>query len=74
MIFLDSETVKVKAAAIVGFAAPGINLFLKNLEPVLNTLILIGQIGVAGVSILYIYSKYKKVKSSKTRRTKKKDQ
>jgi len=71
MIFLDSETVKVKVAGLLGFGTPAVNLVLKNLEPLLNTFILLGQIGVATVTILYIYSKWQKVRKSGTRRNRK---
>lgn len=70
MIFFDSEALKVKTAALLGFGSPAVNLFLKNIEPILNTLILIGQIGVATVTILYIYSKYRKISGSKRRKRK----
>jgi len=71
-MFFDSETWKVQGAALFGFSAPGLNLFLKNLEPLLNTLILAGQVGVATVTILYIYAKLKKIRGSKPRIGKKK--
>ena len=56
---------KVYSAAIFGFSIPGMNLFVHNLEPVLNALVLLGQIGVAVVTILYIYSKWKKLRKEK---------
>ncbi len=71
MNFFDAETWKVKSAAMIGLAAPGVNLFLRNLEPVLNTLILAGQIGVSAVTIIYIYKKWKHIPKRRTRNKKK---
>lgn len=70
MTFFDAETWKVKSAAMIGIAAPGVNLFLRNLEPVLNAIILVGQIGVSTVTILYIYKKWKQI-PKRRKRTKK---
>jgi hypothetical protein len=68
--YFDVEAVKVKAAALFGFGTPAVNLWLKNLEPLLNTFILLGQIGIAGVTILYIYSKWQKNRKPPRRKRK----
>lgn len=59
------QDLKVYSAAIFGFSLPGANLLMQNIGPVLNTLVLLGQVGVAAVTILYIYTKWKKLRSSK---------
>lgn len=59
------QDAKVYSAAIFGFGIPGMNLFFHNLEPLLNSMVLIGQVGVAAVTILYIFSKWKNLRKDK---------
>lgn len=56
------QDAKVYSAALFGFSIPGMNWFVHTLEPVLNAMVMLGQVGVAVVTILYIYSKWKKLR------------
>jgi hypothetical protein len=60
-----SDQLKVYSAAVLGALAPGANLFLDGIAPVLKCLLLVGQIAVAVITALYIYSKWKKNRKSK---------
>lgn len=51
---------KVYSAAFLGMVTSLTSSFVDKIEPWLNLLIHLGQIGVAVVTILYIYSKWKK--------------
>jgi hypothetical protein len=46
---------KVSGAAVLGFSTPVVNTFLENVDPVLKTLILFGQVGIAFATVGYIY-------------------
>lgn len=46
---------KVSGAAVLGFTAPSVNSLLENVDPVLKTLILFGQVGIAFATVAYIF-------------------
>jgi hypothetical protein len=57
-----SDRFKVYFAATLGAVAPGANLFLDGVTPLLKCLLLVGQIAVAIITALYIYSKWEKIR------------
>ncbi len=59
MTFFDAETLKVNTFAFLGFSTPAVNLLLKELEPTLNFLILMGQVGITALTVLYLYRKWR---------------
>lgn len=75
LFYHHMQDAKVYSAAILGFTAPGLNLFVDTVEPILKSLVLLGQFGVAAVTILYIFSKWKQISvppsPKKKRRTRK---
>lgn len=66
---------KVLGAGLVGAGTPVVNQWINNLEPMLKTFIMLGQIGIAIVTIVYIYAKAKRIfKSLRDGDTKDKDE
>ena len=64
------DNFQVSLAALFGFGSPGLNLVLDVVNPLLQALLLLGQVGVAAVTIWFIYRKAKNVTP---KRRKKKD-
>lgn len=64
------ENIQVAAASVLGLGSPGINHFIEVVEPMLQVLLTVGQIGVAIATILYIFRKWKQA-AKKTRRARK---
>lgn len=64
------ENLPVYLAAAVGLGPPGLNSVLDIVNPVLQALFTVGQLGVAIITIIYIYSKWKTV-GKKSRRSRK---
>ncbi len=55
---------KVSGAAVLGFSAPIVNTFLENVDPVLKTIILFGQAGIAFATVGYIYYQAMQIRSN----------
>lgn len=55
------DNFQVSLAAMLGLGSPGLNLVLDIVNPVLQALFTVGQIGVAIVTIVYIYRKAKNI-------------
>jgi len=51
------DNLKVSGAALLGFGSPLANIFIDTATPVLNALVLVGQISVAAVTTWYIFRK-----------------
>ena len=51
---LNTESVKVYFASLLGFAAPTSSWFLDVGEPVMKVLVLVGQFAVAIATVVYI--------------------
>lgn len=66
------EHLQVSFAATLGLGSPGLNWVLDIVNPVLQALFTLGQLGVAIITILYIYRKWKQA-GKKTRRSRKSD-
>lgn len=64
------DNFQVSFAAMLGLGSPGLNLVLDIVNPVLQALFTVGQIGVAIVTIIYIYRKWKTA-GKKSRRSRK---
>jgi hypothetical protein len=64
------EHFQVSFAAMLGIGSPGLNLVLDVVNPVLQALLTVGQIGVAIATVLYIYRKWKTA-GKKSRRSRK---
>lgn len=60
-----SDNLKVGVASFFGTATPAVSWFLENAEPVLQVMLVAGQVGVAAVTILYIVRKWKNAKITK---------
>lgn len=52
------EQLKVYSAALLGVSSPASSAFFNFVEPILQVVLLAGQIGVAAVTILYIVRKW----------------
>lgn len=63
------DNFQVSLAATLGLGSPGINLALDIVNPVLQSLLTAGQVGVAAVTIWFIY---RKITNLPTKRRKKK--
>lgn len=64
---ITRDGLKVGAASLFGFGAPGMNLVVEVGEPLLKLLVLLGQSGVALMTILYIFAKWKQAKAKPRR-------
>lgn len=51
---MTADNLKVFAASLLGFGAPGANWFIDVGEPAMKVLVLAGQFGVAVATIVYI--------------------
>lgn len=59
-----SDNIRVAIAAVFGAGSPAATWFI-SLEPVLSTLLTVGQIAVALVTALYIFRKWRNAKNNK---------
>lgn len=59
-----SDNYRVAVAAIFGAGSPAASWFL-DLEPLLNVLLTVGQIGVAVVTVMFIVRKWRNAKAKK---------
>lgn len=64
----SSDTVGIFAASNIGLA--GLNSWLANLEPILHSLVSLGQVAVAAATVIYILKKVRAVTTPKKRKRK----
>jgi hypothetical protein len=63
---MNTESVKVYLASLLGFGAPSTNFFVESGEPLLRVLVLAGQFGVALATIVYISFKCRQLSRQKS--------
>lgn len=62
---MNSDRIKVALASFLGVGTPtGSSLFFEGLEPILQSLVYLGQFAVAIATCLYILRKWKNAKQS----------
>jgi hypothetical protein len=63
------DNLKVFFAATFGFGSPVANLFIDSSIPLLNALVLVGQISVAVATTVYIWRKAQALRRKNKRKT-----
>lgn len=62
-----SENVKVGFASLLGLASPSPSFLVEVVEPLLKTLLLLGQVSVAVITFIYILQKWKNARDKARR-------
>lgn len=62
------DNFQVSLAALLGFGSPGLNLILDVVNPVLQVLLALGQIGVAVTTLWFIYRKAKNIRPKRRKK------